>query len=316
MLTVENGWPIDPRFAPGKLWLFIDEEAQRLIDSFAYCFKIKITIFSARMEEMIVGLKNPGSAYCRLIQNKLRLRYRCCHQDKLACERCEQHDKTIVYSCYAGLTEIVTPIKIDGKLIGYGFAGQFITDYKLPEEIEQLWVEGGFDVKDLRDTYKAGPFFEKPALDNMCKLFSMMLDFIVTRRYVGIRHPDVVERVMDYLDEHIAEPLSLGDIAAALKCSRSTISHKVKRKLGMNFKKLYIFKKVQHFESIIAANPELQIQEAAALVGYEDPFYFSRLYKKIRLACPSSYVDSVLRKQDHVKNNSQEPLRRHQAAGE
>ena len=83
MKDTENGWPIDPRFPSGKLGLFFDEEVQRLIDSFAYCFKVKITIFSARMEEMIVGLQNPGSAFCQLIQKKLRFRYRCCRQDKL-----------------------------------------------------------------------------------------------------------------------------------------------------------------------------------------------------------------------------------------
>ena len=97
------------------------------------------------MEEMIIGLQNPGSAYCRLIQGKLRLRYRCCRQDKLVCTRCEQQRKTVVYNCYAGLTEIVTPIKIDGKLISYGFAGQFITDYRLPQEITKLWKNAGLD---------------------------------------------------------------------------------------------------------------------------------------------------------------------------
>ena len=293
MTEREKGWPIDPRFAPGKLWLSIDEEAQRLIDSFAYCFKVKITIFSARMEEMIIGLQNPGSAYCRLIQSKLRLRYRCCRQDKSMCGRCERQGKTVVYNCYAGLTEIVTPIKIDGKLIGYGFAGQFITDYRLPQEIAQLWEKSGFDVGELQNVYRASPFFEKTALDNMRNLFSMMLDFIVTRKYVSVRRPGLTEQVMHYIDEHIAEPLNLDDVASALKCSRSTISHTIKRKLGMNFKKICTLKKVQRFESIVSASPELQIQEAAALVGYEDPLYFSRLYKKVRLACPSNYVDSV-----------------------
>jgi len=297
MAETENGWPIDPRFAPGKLWLFIDEEAQRLIDSFAYCFKVKVTIFSARMEEMIVGLQNPGCAYCRLIQSKLRLRYRCCRQDKLMCGRCERQGKTTVYNCYAGLTEIVIPIKVDERLVGYGFAGQFITDRRLPDEILQLWVKAGFEAGDLWNAYGESPFFEKTALDNMCNLFSMMLDFIVTRRYVGVRHPGVVEQVMHHLDEHIAEPVNLDDVASQLKCSRSTVSHTIKRKLGMSFKKVCILKKIQRFESVVAANPELQIQEAAAMVGYDDPLYFSRVYKKVRLVCPSRYADS-LRKQE------------------
>jgi len=293
MSDVDKGWPIDPRFPSGKLGLFFDEEVQRLIDSFAYCFKVKITIFSARMEEMIVGLQNPGSTYCQLIQKKLRLRYRCCRQDKLMCERCEKQDKTIVYHCYAGLSEIVVPIKIEEKLVGYGLLGQFRTASGLPEEIVKTWEKEGFLFENLKQVYETQPFFDKLALDNMLRLFSMMIAFIVTREYVRIRRPGVTEKVIHWLDEHITEPIRLGDVAAAINCSRSTISHTIKHQLGMSFKKICILKKVQRFESIIAANPEMSIQEAAELVGYPDPFYFSRIYKKVRLAAPSSYANSI-----------------------
>jgi len=298
MTDTEKGWPIDPRFPSGKLGLFFDEEVQRLIDSFAYCFKVKITVFSARMEEMIVGLQNPGSAFCQLIQKKLRYRYRCCRQDKLICERCERQDKTIVYHCYGGLSEIVVPIKIEEKLVGYGMLGQFRTDQGLPETIIQDWVRAGFASEELREVYEAQPFYDKPAMDNMLRLFSMLIAFIVTREYVRFRQPGVTEQVIRWLDEHIAEPLSLDDVAAAVRYSRSTISHVIKHQLGMNFKKVCILKKIQRFESLIAADPALSIQEAAALVGYEDPFYFSRLYKKVRLVAPSSYMNWA-RKQTH-----------------
>ena len=293
MTDTENGWPIDPRFPSGKLGLFFDEEVQRLIDSFAYCFKVKITIFSARMEEMAVGLQNPGSAYCQLIQKMLRFRYRCCHQDKLMCELCEKQDEIIVYNCYAGLCEVIVPIKIEGKLIGYGVVGQFRTGSGLPEDLIQTWIDAGLAPIELQAAYNAQPFFNKPDLDNMLRLFSMLVSFIVTREYVRLRRPGVTEQVIHWLDEHIAEPLGLDDVAAAVKCSRSTISHTIKRHLGMNFKKICIIKKIQRFESLIVSNPGLSIQEAAAMVGYDDPFYFSRIYKKIRFAAPSSYVESV-----------------------
>jgi ligand-binding sensor protein len=290
---MENDWPIDPRFPSGKLGLFFDEEVQRLIDSFAYCFKVKITIFSARMEEMVVGLQNPGSAFCQLIQKKLRLRYRCCRQDKVMCEHCEKQDKTIVYNCYAGLSEIVLPIKIEEKLVGYGLLGQFRTSHRLPEEILRSWEKAGFSNEELMEAYEAQPFFDKPALDNMLRLFSMTISFIVTREYVRIRQPGITEQIVRWVDEHISKPLNLDDAAAAVNYSRSTISHTLKRQLGMSFKKICILKKIQRFESIIASDPLLSIHEAATMVGYDDPLYFSRIYKSVRFTAPSKYVNSV-----------------------
>lgn len=88
------------------------------------------------------------------------------------------------------------------------------------------------------------------------------------------------------------ETADLQTVSAALNKSPSTISHAVKKQLGLPFKQLAALKKIQKFESLIARAPNLSIQEAAARVGYSDPLYFSRLYKKIRLSPPSTYAQS------------------------
>jgi AraC-like DNA-binding protein/ligand-binding sensor protein len=276
-----------------KLGLFFDEEVQRLIDSFAYCFKVKITVFSSSMEELIVGLQNPGAHFCQLIQKGLRFRYRCCRQDKLMCERCEREHKLLVYHCYAGLSEAVIPITIQDTLIGYAMLGQFRTYEKLSKEILKDWSKAKFDEKTLEHAFLAQPFFDQPALDNMLRLFSMLVSFIVTREYVKVRRPGIVEKVVQYLEAHITEPVDLNTIAAAMNRSRSTISHTIKQQLGLSFKQLCILKRIQRFESIVIMDPHISIQEAAVQVGYEDPFYFSRIYKKIRLTAPSTYIKSV-----------------------
>jgi len=236
-----------------KTGLFFDEELQRLIDSFAYCFNVKITIFSSKMEEMIVGLQNPGSLFCQFVQKKLRLRYRCCHQDRLMCERCEQKDDVVVYHCYAGPSEAVLPVKIDGTLIGYGMLGQFRTSKGLYEEIVEHCVKAGFEHETLLEMFEKQPFFDQAALDNMLRLFSMLLSFAVSREYVRFRRPSLAEQVNHWLDEHLAEPLTLDDLAASVNRSK----------------------------------------EAAALVGYQDPFYFSRIYKRVRFTAPSTYTQSI-----------------------
>jgi AraC-like DNA-binding protein/ligand-binding sensor protein len=278
-----------------KLNLFFDEEVQRLIDSFAYCFKVKITIFSAGMEELVVGLQNPGARFCQLVQKKLRFRYRCCRQDKLMCERCQRKRELLVYHCYAGLSEAVIPIRVEDTCIGYGMLGQFRTREKLPEEISLDWFKAGLDRSFLQSAFLEQPFFDQAALDNMLRLFSMLVTFIVTREYVKVRRPGLTERVIQWLEAHISdsENLDLDKIAAAMQKSRSTISHTIKRQLGLSFKQLCILKRIQRFESIIAADPAVSIREAAVLVGYEDPFYFSRIYKKMRLAAPSTYIKSI-----------------------
>lgn len=276
-----------------KLGLFFDPEVHRLIDSFAYCFRVKVTVFSSEMEELIVGLQNPGSTFCRLIQSRLRIRYRCCRLDKLMCEQCGQSRKLTVYRCHVGLSEAILPIEVEGRLIGYGMLGQFRTmDSPLPEAIAE-WTGAGMDESVLIEAYQQQPLYDQQVLDNMLALFSMMISYIVSRDYVRVRQARTVERVLSWLEDHMSETVELEEVAEALGCSRSAISHALKRHLGMSFKEVATMRKVQKFESIIARDPYTSVQNAALAVGYEDPLYFSRVYKKLRLAPPSVYARSM-----------------------
>jgi len=281
----------------GKLSLFFDKEVQNLIDSFAYCFNVKITIFSTDIEELVVGLHNPGSHFCQLIQNQLRSRYRCCRQDKLMCERCKEKQDMLIYQCYAGLSEMVMPLKVDDTLIGYAMVGQFRRQESLPAEISSIWLKTGKDIEELQTAFITQPFIDQLSMVNMLRLFSMLVAFIITREYVKVRHPGLSEQVVHWVEKNITEPVSLDEIAAIMNSSRSSISHTLKRQLGLNFTQLCILKRIQRFESIIADDPNMSIQEAAFRVGYKDSLYFSRIYKKFRMASPSSYVKLIREKQ-------------------
>jgi YesN/AraC family two-component response regulator len=46
--------------------------------------------------------------------------------------------------------------------------------------------------------------------------------------------------------------------------------------------------KVQHACGLLDTS-DLRIEEIAALIGYEDPFYFSRLFRRIMAKSPRDY---------------------------
>jgi AraC-like DNA-binding protein len=209
------------------------------------------------------------------------------------CERCRQKHELLIYDCYAGLREAVLPIKIKETLIGYAMLGRFRTREELPAGIVREWLDRGGKLETLKAAFLEQPFFDQLALDNMLRLFSMLVNFIVTREYVKVRRPGLVEKTVHWLEDHITEQVSMDDIAVAMNRSKSTISHRIKQQLGLSFKQLCILKRVQRFESIAAAEPQISIREAAARVGYEDPYYFSRIYKKVRLTAPSQYIKSL-----------------------
>jgi AraC-like DNA-binding protein len=276
-----------------RMGIFFNEEVQKLIDSFAYCFKVRITLFSSAMEVLFLGLHNEGCAYCHLIQQRLRLRQRCRQQDRIMCTRCERSREPLAYQCYAGFTEAVVPIKLHDRLAGYAMLGQFRNRKNIPADIAREWREKGLDPDVLRKAFTEQPYYEKAAVENMLNLFSMLCAFIVSKEYIQVRRPTIVENVVRWIEKNISEPIALDEAAGALGYSRSSISHTVKQYLHLSFKQLCIIKKVERFESLLHSNPAMSIQEAAAAVGYDDQLYFSRLYKKVRLVNPSTFVKST-----------------------
>lgn len=280
--------------------MFFDDEAKDLIDSFARCFRVKINLRSPRMQECIVGLQNPGSRFCRLIQTQLGLRPRCERQDEQMCSRCGRKNELIVYSCYAGPSEAVMPLLVDGIKIGYAMAGQFRTRPFLPPEIQALWTEAAFPLETLQKAFSEQSYFEKNNLDSMLRLFSMLIKYIVNERHISVSRTDITRDIIQWVDAHLTEEISLARISGAMRRSRSSISHTLKQKLNMSFKQLHTLRRIELFEQMAAIEPDLSVQEGAFRAGFSDPLYFSRIYKKVRRYSPSQYIKSVREKIDNL----------------
>lgn len=98
-------------------------------------------------------------------------------------------------------------------------------------------------------------------------------------------------RILDalsYITEHLHEPLRVARIADAIGLSRSRLSHLFREQLGMG-----IFDYVED-QRIRKATDHLRmsdrpIAEIAAIVGYDDPLYFSKRFKSRTGMSPSRW---------------------------
>jgi len=285
-----------------KLDVFYDEEVQRLIDSFAKCFRVRFTIFSLNGEDMILGFPYGVSPFCEIVRDRLHLLPACLSQNLVMCKRCEKVQKPIVYRCHAGLHEAIMPITMgrDNKtLIGYAMIGQFRVngDSGINEDITGVSKTASLETAVLQDAYLELPLYHKEEAQDMINLFSVLVNFIVMREYIKVLKLGLAEKVSRWLDDHITEQITIDAAASAVYRSGSSIYHSIKQKYGISFKQLYTLKRIQFFERLITAEPNLTISEAASKVGFEDPLYFSRIYKKNRHIPPSVFVN-MTRKQE------------------
>ena len=98
------------------------------------------------------------------------------------------------------------------------------------------------------------------------------------------------EMLIDYVDTHYRDPdICLKKIAMIFSYTEKYISHLFKTKMDIGFNKYLNNLRIQYAHEIISKNTT-SVSEIAALCGFSDPLYFSKVFKK-RVGCsPTEYI--------------------------
>ncbi len=106
----------------------------------------------------------------------------------------------------------------------------------------------------------------------------------------AIRPP--VERRMQLARQHIednfTQPLNLATAAARVGLSAAHFCHLFSNQVGTPPRE-YLIRLRMHRARQLLSDPQLQVHEVSKLVGYDDSFYFSRLFKRRHGLSPNEF---------------------------
>ncbi len=104
------------------------------------------------------------------------------------------------------------------------------------------------------------------------------------------KQDDVVGVVKTYLEENFNDcRLTLDSLSQAAGYSPNYLSHMFKQKFGMSFSEYLRLLRMKHAVMLIE-NGVTSVKNVAALCGYSDPLYFSRLFRETVGVSPSHYA--------------------------
>ena len=98
-----------------------------------------------------------------------------------------------------------------------------------------------------------------------------------------------------HIADHAADDLSLEGIASMLGMSPYYISKLFKEETGMNYIDYLTECRIDRAKALLADH-SLSLKRIAFEAGYNDPNYFSRVFKKICGVAPSDYRRALLNK--------------------
>jgi AraC-like DNA-binding protein len=234
--------------------------------------------------------------FCRLMAQKSRGCAACLQlQDALA-KRATHEPYTM--TCHAGLCDTAVPVRLGERLIGFLQTGQVFRKKPTQGQFERtsrLAGEMGIEVNDAElkhayfNTRVVSNRQHEPAtklLSIFAQHLSMLSNQIVVQR--ENTEPRVITRAREYIHEHQADELSLGEVAKAVNTSTFYFCKIFKKVTGINFTDYVSRARVEKAKNLLL-NPNLRVSEIAFEVGFQSLTHFNRVFKKILGQSPTEY---------------------------
>ncbi|WP_201009140.1 response regulator [Paenibacillus glycanilyticus] len=107
--------------------------------------------------------------------------------------------------------------------------------------------------------------------------------------------PDAIQQIKQYIADHSHEDISLEAIGRMVGLSPFYISKMFKDQLGINYIDFLTECRIKKAIKLMA-DPERSLKEITYMVGYHDPNYFSKVFKKMCEVSPTEYRKTLLGK--------------------
>ena len=104
-----------------------------------------------------------------------------------------------------------------------------------------------------------------------------------------------MEYARQYFNEHYNEPISIQDYAESRSMSVCYFQRNFKQIVKHTPMQYLLTIRVNNAASLLETT-DYSMAEISAIVGYEDPLYFSRLFRKLKGMSPSDYRKLVSQK--------------------
>ncbi|MBH1941189.1 helix-turn-helix transcriptional regulator [Mobilitalea sibirica] len=120
------------------------------------------------------------------------------------------------------------------------------------------------------------------------KRFIYITGYVKTQNSIDYSNK-IVQATKEYLEAHYTEDITLEDVAEQVNISPQYFSKLIKKNTGFNFIDWLSMLRVKKAKELLT-NSDLTVKEVCFMVGYKDPNYFSRIFKKRMGITPSDYI--------------------------
>lgn len=260
----------------------------------------------------VAHLLNPyyihKSSFCMFIKLNREMWKRCQDTSKLLHKKCETSDGYFVGTCYCGCSEMVIPVKYNGKVIAaIGIYGFELDAKRAVHRIAKAEKKYGIDKEKALRLYAKSVKNGIIDVDKILLRCGILVDFF--RMYykalinAGTVSPHTVystdtnrayilSNTIEFIRLNYTNDIRIADIAAFCQCSESYISHIFKKSMNQNINQFINQIRIDKAKQLIVET-SCSFLEISGRCGFSDPNYFSSVFKLHTGLSPSMYKKNI-----------------------
>jgi len=180
-----------------------------------------------------------------------------------------------------------------------GNVTNILRSYGLTDDKKVFFCGSNLDYQNL---FRTMIYELQMCKENYAEMLEMYLRqiFIMLQRYFisamktdNARVVEEIDKATAYFNEHYSEEICIDEYAENNHFSVSWFIRNFKQCTGSTPMQYILSKRIYNAE-ILLQNPSYNVTEISRIVGYDNPLYFSRIFKKVKGLSPSEYRNSIL----------------------
>lgn len=250
-------------------------------------------------ERPMTGAKNV-SAFCAFMASRNSTCAACVQMHARVEAQTSAETRTL--ECFAGLNDSLVPIRLGENTIAYLQTGQVMfqapTEKQFRAALKQLLLlDPALDSAELHTAFFATRVLSRSSYEAMLRLltsFAQHLSLLANELMItqASAEPPAVSKARAFIAEHLAEELSLEQVARAASTSPFYFCKIFKTATGLTFTDYVARARIEKTKELLL-NPNTRISEAAFAAGFQSLSQFNRVFRRITGEAPTAYREHL-----------------------
>ena len=270
---------------------FDREKTDKLLFAFFNATKIPISLFD--LDFLCISSFDEMPAYCKNILSTKGFENSCAVCDNNHFNLVTKTKKTMIYTCHAGICEVLAPVMYGDKVIAYLMLGRFRDEehvYSSEEKMCAAMEKYHISPESQKDAYFALPVVSSSVLHSAIKLAKACVQLMWAEQIIQAKSDLTATRIEEYIREKIGngEKLTVDMLCKKFYLTKPSLLAVFHREFNDSPGNYILSYRINIAKKLLRETP-LSIQEISEKSSFTDYNYFSRIFRKKIGMSPSAY---------------------------